>query len=83
MGDVLTGMIPGFISQGYDVATSTKLAVFVHGLAGDLVALEKGPVGLIAGDLVNEIPRVLKAFIEDKLPPSLNSEDRYQMGWIL
>jgi NAD(P)H-hydrate epimerase len=83
MGDVLTGMIPGFISQGYDVVTSTKLAVFVHGLAGDLVALEKGPVGLIAGDLVNEIPRVLKAFIEDKLPPSLNSEDRYQMGWIL
>jgi len=83
MGDVLTGMIPGFLAQGYDVATSTKLAVFVHGWAGDLVALEKGPVGLIAGDLVNEIPRVLKVFIEGKSPPSLNLEEHYQMNWIL
>ena len=83
MGDVLTGMIPGFIAQSYDIATSIKLAVFMHGLAGDLVAFEKGPVGLIAGDLVNEIPRVLKVFMDGKLPLSLNSEDHYQLNWIL
>jgi NAD(P)H-hydrate epimerase len=83
MGDVLTGMIPGFIAQSYDIATSIKLAVFMHGLAGDLVAFEKGPVGLIAGDLVNEIPRVLKVFMDGKLPLSLNSEDHYQLNWVL
>jgi len=83
MGDVLTGMIPGFISQGYDISTSTKLAVFMHGLLGDLVAIERGPVGLIAGDLISEIPRVLKAFMEHKLPSSLASEENCQMDWIL
>lgn len=83
MGDVLTGMIPGFISQGYDIITSAKLAVFIHGLLGDLVARERGPVGLIAGDLINEIPRVLKAFMEHKLPLSLDSETQYRMNWIL
>ena len=83
MGDVLTGMIPGFVAQGYDIATSIKLAVFMHGFAGDLIAFEKGSVGLIAGDLVNEIPRVLKVFVDGKLPPSLNSEDHYQLNWIL
>lgn len=83
MGDVLTGMIPGFISQGYDIPTSAKLAVFMHGLLGDLVAIERGPIGLIAGDLVSEIPRVLKAFLEHKLPQSLAAEERCQMNWIL
>lgn len=83
MGDVLTGMIPGFISQGYDIPTSTKLAVFMHGLLGDLVAIERGPVGLIAGDLISEIPRMLKAFMEHTLPPSLALEEGCQMNWIL
>jgi hypothetical protein len=48
-----------------------------------MVAFEKGPVGLIASDLVNEIPRVLKVFMDGKLPPSLNSKDHYSMNWIL
>ena len=79
IGDVLTGMISGFVAQGYDSATSTKLAVFIHGLAGDLIAVERGQVGLIASDLINEMPRVLKAFAEDKLPPSLDSEESYHI----
>lgn len=83
MGDVLTGMIAGLMAQGYDVATSTKLAVFMHGLAGDMVAFEKGPVGLIAGDLVNEIPRILKVLMDGELPPPLNLRDYYRMNWIL
>jgi NAD(P)H-hydrate epimerase len=83
MGDVLTGMIPGFISQGYDIPTSAKLAVFMHGLLGDLSAVEKGPVGFIASDLVNEIPRMLKAFIEHKLPLSLDADERSRMSWVL
>jgi len=79
----LTGMIPGFIAQGYDVPTSTKLAVFMHGLLGDLIAIERGPVGLVAGDLVAEIPRMMKAFMEHSLPSSLVSEESCQIDCIL
>jgi len=83
MGDILTGMIPGFIAQGYDCATSTKLAVFAHGLAGDLLSSERGPVGCIAGDVLGELPRVLKALADQTLPPAVSSDDRYQLTWIL
>ncbi len=83
MGDLLTGMIPGFIAQGYDCATSIKLAVFIHGLAGDLVSIERGPVGFIAGDVLSEVPRVLKALVNQILPPAVSSDGRYQLSWNL
>jgi NAD(P)H-hydrate epimerase len=83
MGDLLSGMIPGFIAQGYDCATSIKLAVFIHGLAGDLVSIERGPAGFIAGDVLSEVPRVLKALVNQTLPPALSSDERYQLAWIL
>jgi NAD(P)H-hydrate epimerase len=80
MGDLLTGMIPGFIAQGYDCATSTKLAVFIHGLAGDLLSCEKGPVGFIAGDVLSEVPRALKSLVDQTLPPAVSSDGRYQLA---
>jgi NAD(P)H-hydrate epimerase len=83
MGDILTGMITGFIAQGYEVLTSAQLAVFLHGMLGDLVAAESGPVGLLASDLLSEIPRVLKSMIEQVLPPSLASDERYQVGAVI
>ena len=83
MGDILTGMITGFIAQGYEVLTSAQLAVFLHGMLGDLVAAESGPVGLLAGDLLSEIPRALKSMIEQLLPPSLASDERYQVGAVI
>lgn len=58
-GDVLTGMIGGLIAQGYPVSTALRIAVFVHGLIADLIALERGSIGIIAGDIINSIPRVL------------------------
>jgi NAD(P)H-hydrate epimerase len=83
MGDILTGMIPGFMAQGYDCAASVKLAVFIHGLAGDLLSRERGPVGFIAGDVLGEVPRVLKALINQTLPPAVSSDERYQLSWTL
>jgi NAD(P)H-hydrate epimerase len=83
MGDLLTGMIPGFIAQGYDCATSIKLSVFIHGLAGDLLSRERGPVGFIAGDVLSEVPRVLQALADQTLPPAVSTDDRYQLAWIL
>ena len=55
-GDALTGMIGGFLAQGYSPTQAACLGVYLHGLAGDLAAKEKGELGLIAGDLIEKIP---------------------------
>ncbi|MGA1842672.1 MAG: NAD(P)H-hydrate dehydratase [bacterium] len=59
MGDVLTGMVAGFLAQGYPRQEAMLLAVYLHGLAGDLAAKVKGEEGLIATDLLDIIPDAL------------------------
>jgi ADP-dependent NAD(P)H-hydrate dehydratase / NAD(P)H-hydrate epimerase len=59
-GDVLTGMIAAFLAQGIAPFEASILAVYFHGLAGDLAAKEKGFLGLIAHDLLSKLPEVLK-----------------------
>ena len=44
--------IAAWIGQLRDVDAATKLAVYLHGLAGDLAESEEGEVGMIAGDVV-------------------------------
>jgi len=56
MGDVLTGIIAGLISQGYEPLEASALGVYLHGKAGDLAYEEMGGVGIIASDLINRIP---------------------------
>jgi NAD(P)H-hydrate epimerase len=60
MGDVLTGMIAGFLSQGYPPATSAHLAVYLHGAAADRAAESNGPFGYIASDVMAEVPAAIK-----------------------
>lgn len=54
-GDVLTGIITGLLSQGYNPLKASVLGVFLHGQAGDRVASQKGQENLIASDLCKEI----------------------------
>jgi NAD(P)H-hydrate epimerase len=58
-GDVLTGIIGGFLAQGMRPFEAAKFAVYVHGLAGDLVAKEIGEVGLIASDILEKVPEAI------------------------
>lgn len=60
-GDILTGMIAGFAAQGVGLFNASILGAYFHGLAGDIAAKEKGVIGLIATDLLNKLPDVLKA----------------------
>ena len=59
-GDVLSGMIGGLLAQGYTASQAACLGVYLHGLAGDLAAKEKGEMGMIAGDLVEKIPAAIQ-----------------------
>lgn len=51
-GDVLTGIILGLLAQRYPPGDAALLGVYLHGLAGDLAAVQTGPEALIAGDLI-------------------------------
>lgn len=58
-GDVLTGIIGGLLAQRLDPADACKLGVFIHGLAGDMLAEQNGEAGIIASDLANAVPKAL------------------------
>ena len=60
VGDVLTGVIAGFLAQGADGFNAAILGVYFHGLAGDLALKGKGSLGLIATDLLEKLPEALK-----------------------
>lgn len=55
-GDVLTGMISGFLSQGLSPVHASILGVYMHGFAGDSAAADKGEHPLIATDIIDKIP---------------------------
>ncbi len=54
-GDVLTGMIAAWFAQLLDPEAACKIAVYLHGAAGDLAESDEGEVSLIATDLVSRI----------------------------
>ncbi|MCX6998262.1 MAG: NAD(P)H-hydrate dehydratase [Kiritimatiellaeota bacterium] len=55
-GDVLAGILTALLGQGLAPYDAARLAVYLHGRAGDMVAWRKSQAGLIAGDLVDELP---------------------------
>jgi len=60
MGDVLTGILVSLIGQGYPVCEACRLGVYVHGHAADLVAREKGEIGITASDVLEKLPYAYK-----------------------
>ena len=59
-GDVLTGIVAAFLAQGLNPSDAAILGVYLHGLAGDLAASEKGMHSLIATDIIGKIPEAFK-----------------------
>ena len=60
MGDVLTGILVSLLGQGYDPFDACRLGVYLHGAAADLVAAEKGEIGLSATDVQEKLPYAYK-----------------------
>jgi ADP-dependent NAD(P)H-hydrate dehydratase / NAD(P)H-hydrate epimerase len=61
-GDVLTGMISGFLGQTRDPLHACILGVYLHSLSGDIAASEKGPHSLLATDIIDKIPASFCSF---------------------
>jgi hydroxyethylthiazole kinase-like uncharacterized protein yjeF len=60
-GDVLTGMVAAWVAQLLDAEAACKLAVYLHGLAGDLAQAELGEIAMTAADLASRLgPAVLE-----------------------
>jgi hydroxyethylthiazole kinase-like uncharacterized protein yjeF len=64
-GDVLTGMVASLLAQtlcrslAVTPTEAVAAAVFLHGLAGDIASWEKGETALVAGDLLEHLPRAI------------------------
>ncbi|GLI38969.1 NAD(P)H-hydrate dehydratase [Geobacter hydrogenophilus] len=60
MGDVLTGILASLLGQGYEPFDACRLGVFIHGYAADLVAADKGEIGMSAVDVQERLPWAFK-----------------------
>jgi hydroxyethylthiazole kinase-like uncharacterized protein yjeF len=58
-GDVLTGIVAGFLARGVDAFRAAAAAAWVHGRTADRLVEANGP-GLVAGDLVGGLGRTLQ-----------------------
>lgn len=61
-GDVLTGLTAALVAQGLAAWEAARLAVHLHGLAGDVAAGRKTEVSLIARDVVEALPDAFAAY---------------------
>lgn len=66
-GDVLTGILLALLAQKYEVDNACVLAVYIHGLAGDLAAQEKGEISLVASDIIEYLPKAWKKIQQQAL----------------
>ena len=55
-GDVLTGILLALLAQGYSPEDASLMAPYLHGVAGDLAADKKGENGMIASDIIDNLP---------------------------
>lgn len=60
MGDVLSGIIAAFLARATDPLDAACAGVYLHGLAGDILAAEFGDTGLAATDLADRIPAAIQ-----------------------
>ncbi len=55
-GDVLTGIVGSLLAQGYAAEDAATLGVFLHGHAADRIAARQGMIGMLASDVIDELP---------------------------
>ena len=58
-GDVQAGVVAGLLARGADPAQSATWAAYIHGRSGERLAAEIGPLGTLAREQLDQVPRVL------------------------
>jgi ADP-dependent NAD(P)H-hydrate dehydratase / NAD(P)H-hydrate epimerase len=66
MGDILTGLIAGFITQGYSPEFAAHAGVYLHGAAADTLARDHGPQGFLASEVMARLPAEMKILIDSR-----------------
>lgn len=59
MGDVLTGIIAGFLAQGFSQKDAAIAGVYIHGRCADILSRRTGAFGYLASDIIQTIPRCI------------------------
>jgi NAD(P)H-hydrate epimerase len=60
-GDVLAGFLSGFVAQGLSFYDASRLAVYLHGAAGDRAGRRLSQAGMTACDIIDDLPIVLRS----------------------
>ncbi|MYE54820.1 MAG: NAD(P)H-hydrate dehydratase [Chloroflexi bacterium] len=63
-GDVLAGSIAGLLSQGVQMEEAAALGVYLHGMVGESVRGRLGDTGMVASDLLPELPLAIRSLGE-------------------
>lgn len=64
-GDVLAGVISGWMVQGKEAEDAAEIGTYIHGLSGDLAKFEKGVYSVMARDLIEYISKALMKLEEE------------------
>ncbi len=64
-GDVLTGVIGGLLGQGLSATAAVLLGVYLHGRAADRLFETQGRAGILASDLLRELPSTRKELLTE------------------
>jgi hydroxyethylthiazole kinase-like uncharacterized protein yjeF len=67
-GDVLTGLIAGFLARGWPLSKAGAAGVYLHGLAADRLSEDMGPSGILAGELLDVIPELAFSLARGEWP---------------
>jgi NAD(P)H-hydrate epimerase len=63
-GDVLAGLVGGLLAQGLSPHAAATVALYVGSRAGQAARARRGVYGVMARDVIDEIPRVMRGLIE-------------------
>ena len=77
-GDVLCGCIASMLCRDLDAFDAASSGVFLHGMAGDAAAQERGEDGLTADDILDSVSTAMQWYRNPELiPDSADLLDRY------